>query len=119
MPFAERRKYPRITQAVPCQLRVGPSLLQAETKNLSCGGFLCRLSTPLALMTKLAVALELPGKTPRPIRCIGVVVRRESHEDREEPSRYWTAIYFSQLKSGDRQRIAEFVLQSMLSKGVF
>jgi hypothetical protein len=76
------------------------------------------MNSPLPVMTKLAIALELPGKILRPIRCVGVVVRRESHAERKGSSRYWTAIYFSRLKGGDRQRIAEFVLLGMLSKGV-
>lgn len=115
----ERRKYPRVFESVPCRVILGPSAFVTETKNLSCGGALCYLNSPLPIMTKLDVALLLPSGTEssatRSIRCVGVVVRREPPVGSTGSPSYPTAIYFSQLAQDDRRRIAEFVLQSMLS----
>ncbi len=121
MPFPERRKYPRVYEPVPCEVSVGPSALVTQAKNLSCGGVLCLLSVALPLMTKLEVTLQLPGvgrgSPPQSIRCIGVVVRQELslQPDSGKAASFQTAIYFSDIKQEDRRRIAEFVLQSMLS----
>ncbi len=118
MPFSERRKYPRIPEFLPCQLSLDSIVLVAKTKNLSCGGALCQISESLPLMTKLNVRLELPSSTgflAQSIQCVGVVVRREPSPSPEGPPSYLTAIYFSEIKLEDRRRIAEFVLQSMLS----
>lgn len=117
MPFSERRKYPRISETLPCQIQVGSSALVAQTKNISCGGALCQMNQPLPAMTKLEIVLKLPslpGSLPQSIRCVGVVVRQEPPAPGKPPS-YPTAIYFSEIKLEDRRRIAEFVLQSMLS----
>jgi hypothetical protein len=73
------------------------------------------------MMTKLEVTLQLPGvgrDSPlQPVRCVGVVVRQEPQPPPHagEASSFQTAIYFSDIKPEDRRRIAEFVLQSMLS----
>ncbi len=122
MGFAERRKYPRVSEAVPCQLTVGGYTLVAETRNISCGGALCRLSSVVAPMTQMEISFQLPGTIPgvsgRMIRCVGVVVRQEKEKvlsAGDASVRFTTAIYFSELKQEDRRLIAEFVLQSMLS----
>ena len=121
MPFAECRKYPRIEKPVPCRVSVGPSDFQTQTKNLSCGGALCQLTQPLALMTKLDIAIDLPALKPRAsrkwIRCRGVVIRQEPSTVVQGSPSYLTAIYFSELRPEDRRSIAEFVLQCMLSHG--
>jgi len=117
MPYSERRKYPRISETLPCQIQIGPSSLVAQTKNISCGGALCQLNQPLPTMTKLEIVLKLPslsGSLPQSIHCVGVVVRQEPPSP-GKPSSYLTAIYFSEIKLEDRRRIAEFVLQSILS----
>ncbi|MBI3615966.1 MAG: PilZ domain-containing protein [Candidatus Omnitrophica bacterium] len=118
MSSLDRRKYPRISESIPCQIAVGSSSFVAETKNLSCGGASCQLPQPLPLMTKLEVILNLPpseSSSSRPIRILGVVVRQEPASVSGGSASYLTAIYFSEIQLEDRRRIAEFVLQSMLS----
>ncbi len=119
MPFAERRKYPRIPETVSWKVTVGSSIYATQTRNLSCGGALCQLPQSLPVMTKLEIAFDLPpgpqGHSARSIRCIGVVVRQESRVDPQGIRTYLTAIYFLDLKVEDRQCIAEFVLRSMLA----
>ena len=121
-PLSERRKYPRVSESVSCQISVGlSSTLSTVTQNLSCGGALCILPESVAPMTKLAVSLELPdasriGGSPRQrVRCTGVVIRQDKLLQAGEPPPYLTAIYFSELKEEDRRRIGEFILQSMLA----
>jgi c-di-GMP-binding flagellar brake protein YcgR len=119
MPFSERRKYPRIAENVSAQVSVGTEKLQTLTKNLSCGGALCSLPEEIAPMTQLEIVLDLPAVrgSASPVRqqvhCLGVVIRQD-RLPLEEHS-YLTAIYFSDLKTEDRRRIGEFVLQSMFS----
>ncbi len=111
MGFSEKRKYPRVAEAVSCQLTLDGASFVAETGNISCGGALCLLDHPVPLMTQLEVAFHLPGSSsPRLIRCVGVVVRQQRQADG-----FATAVYFSNLKQEDRRLIAEFVLQSMLA----
>lgn len=117
MAFAERRKYPRVFESIPCRIGVGPSGFPAQTTNLSCGGALCRLPKALPAMTKLNVLLHLSLKNnnPQKIQCAGVVVRQDHQLDPAGQPSYLTAIYFSDIKVEDRRKIGEFVLQSMLS----
>ena len=120
MPFSERRKYPRVSEAVSCQVSLGSGKFQTLTKNLSCGGTLCSLSEQIPPMTKLELVLDLPpassGMAPgrKVVHCMGVVIRQDRLPLEEQPA-YLTAIYFSDLKPEDRRRIGEFILQSMFS----
>ena len=111
MGFSEKRKYPRVAEAVSCQLTLEGAAFAAQTSNISCSGVLCILQRPIPLMTQMEMSFQLPGaSSSRLIRCVGVVVRQQ-----RAPDGFATAIYFSNLKQEDRRLIAEFVLQSMLS----
>ena len=118
MPLSERRKYPRISESVHCQVSLGSAVYPTETKNLSCGGALCLLSESVAPMTRMEIVLDLPALAgissfPRQaIQCTGVVIRQDRMPLAIDPS-YLTAIYFSDLKDTDRRRIGEFVLRTM------
>jgi len=120
MPFSERRKHPRVSETVPCQVSVGSSVFSTVTKNLSCGGALCVMSGVVAPMTKLQIDLEIPAihgagsSTRQKVHCEGVVIRQDKLPLSDVPA-YLTAIYFSVLRQEDRRRIGEFVLHSMLS----
>ena len=72
---------------------------------------------PLPVMTQLRVSIELPPSGGSgPVRCRGVVVRRDEGRIGEGAASYLTAVYFSKIRPRDRRRIAEFVLQSMLTR---
>ena len=118
MGFNEKRKYPRVPAPVPCQVTLGPLAFTTQTRNISCGGAMCRISHRIPLMTKLEISLQLPDparkKPAVAIRCMGVVVRQETQRSPSGSPSYLTAIYFAQLAQEDRRRIAEFVLHSML-----
>ena len=118
MPFAERRRHPRVCESVPCRVSVGSQSYSVQTKNISCGGALCLLSQMVVPMTKLQIVLELPaarGLAALPmqrVECSGVVVRQDRLPMSQEPS-FLTAIFFSEIKEEDRRRIGEFILRSM------
>jgi len=116
MGFSEKRKYPRVQESVACDVAVGPRIFKAETRDLSCGGALCRLSHEVPPLTKLKINLALPAADQEQptdsIQCLGIVVRQEKADGQA----YLTAIFFSDLKQEDRRRIAEFVLQSMFKR---
>ncbi len=121
MSFDERRQHPRVDESISFQVAVDSQVIVAETKNISCGGALCYLSHPISEMTKLKISFALPSASPpgslKVIHCIGVVVRQQEVRNEHNPDlAYLTAIYFSELKPDDKRRIAEFVLQSMLSR---
>ncbi|MBI1953808.1 MAG: PilZ domain-containing protein [Candidatus Omnitrophica bacterium] len=115
----ERRKYPRVAEALLCQVKAGRGVLTAETRNLSCGGALFRISKSLPLLTRLNVSFVLPragnGRSPVAIRCAGVVVRKDRSARAASCRSYLTAVFFSRIKPTDRRRIAQFVLERMLS----
>jgi len=115
MNLDEKRKYPRVMEAVSCQVRLDQKPLVTLTRNISCGGALCELSQKVAPMTKLDIAFELPGvsigSADRLIRCTGVVVRQEPADS---PRHYLTAIFFQSIRTQDRRRLAEFVVETML-----
>ncbi len=120
MSFDERRQHPRVDESLSFQVAVDSQVIVAETKNISCGGALCYLSHPIPEMTKLAISFALPSANPhgslKAIHCTGVIVRQQEVRNERNPDlTYLTAIYFSELKPDDKRRIAEFVLQSMLS----
>ena len=118
MGFSEKRKYPRAQESVSCQVAVGENSFQAETRNISCGGALCRFSHEVAPLTKLEMELQLPvsdqSAPAAPIRCVGIVVRQEPAQEGSSGHSFLTAIFFSELGQEDRRRIAEFVLRSMM-----
>ncbi|MBI3322806.1 MAG: PilZ domain-containing protein [Candidatus Omnitrophica bacterium] len=120
MPFSERRKHPRISEAVSCQVSIGTERFRTVTKNISCGGALCVVSGEVPPMTKLRIDLELPGthgagaSARQVVHCEGVVVRQDKLPLSADPA-YLTAIFFSDIQQEDRRRIGEFVLHSMLA----
>jgi hypothetical protein len=118
MPFKERRKFPRVTELIPCRVVIGSKVCSTQTHNLSCGGALCQLAEAIPPLTKLDVTIQLPTTglefSTELIHCVGVVVRQEPPLANGPPL-YPTAIYFLELRPKDRQRIAGFVLQSMLA----
>lgn len=80
---------------------------------------MCALKQSIPPMTKLDVDLMLPALStspfPQRIHCVGVVVRVDPAADPVGSPTFLTAVYFSEIAPEDRRRIAEFVLDRMLS----
>ena len=108
-PILERRRSLRVSEELPFKIGHDGFETLAKTINISQHGALCLIDKNIPLMTQLAVALTLPGSGVRgkTLRMKGVVVRRE--KDLPPSSRFFIAIYFSQIKSEDQAVLRRFV----------
>lgn len=108
-PILERRRSVRVHESLPFKIGHADYETLAQTVNISLHGALCLVDKNIPLMTQLAVALTLPAKRGgrgKTIRLKGVVVRREKEPASE---RYFLAIYFSQIRSEDREMLRRFI----------
>lgn len=105
---SERRKFPRSQHGVPIvQDDSAPGLLN-HVDNVSANGVLCHTARPVALMTKLRIALELPlGDQHRRVDAQGVVVRCEP--DAAVEGSYRVAILFTRLDDADQAALHHYV----------
>lgn len=113
---AERRRYPRIAQALKIQVNAADqSQVATETVNVSCGGTLCWLDHPVPAMTKVAIDLALPKRL---VHCTGVVVRCQPMPSKTAKAgvRYRLAVFFTEVAREDHRAIAEFVLETMFTR---
>ena len=103
----ERRRYQRSRRSISVvEDSSGPCVMN-HIDNISANGVLCHTIKPVPLMTKMGIALELPGVTPRRIDCEGVVIRCEPHEVGDD--KFKVAILYTRVDEADRQAIDEFV----------
>ncbi len=103
----ERRRYPRSRRGIEVvQDTGGPGVLN-HIDNISANGVLCHTVRPLALMTKLSMALELPKPVDCRIECEGIVVRCEPHEKGDD--HFKVAILYTKITDDDREAIHDFV----------
>lgn len=104
----DRRRYPRSRRpgAVAIRDKSSPGLLN-HVDNISCNGVLCHTVRPVAEMTKVNMALELPKPFERRIDATGVVVRCD--EDHQGNDNYKVAILFTKLADEDHDAINEYV----------
>lgn len=114
----ERRKHPRTKSALPLKISKRGLDVITETRNISCSGVYCRVNKPIPLMSKINVTLLLPilsGKkvSTEKIECNGVVVRSEPTIIKEAETAYQNiAIFFTELSKKNKNRIAQYVIQS-------
>ena len=110
----ERRRYPRVDQALELNVVADKKRSAVKTLNVSCGGALLSHREPIELMTKMAVSLTLPK---RRIKCHGVVVRCDQESSAKKRSgSYLIGVAFLDLQGADRRALAEHVLESMMAK---
>ena len=107
---AEHRKHPRINERLQVKLKTNHFDIVTETINLSCIGAYCQANKYIPLMTVLDIVLALPcvdkeGKFEY-VECDGLVVRVENANTRNA---YNIAIYFSEIKDSEKQKIESFV----------
>ena len=103
----ERRRHPRCNKRVTfcwCESEHGTS---NHVENISEAGILCQTTTPIPLMTKIQVLLDLPKPVEERIEVDGVVVRCETYEIVEK--RFKVAIFFTQIGNTDREKIRQFI----------
>lgn len=118
MTQAERRKSPRVEADLPLRLTLGGRTVETRIHDLSSSGI--RFGTPdkLPLLSRVQIALELPGgrdgKGSTPIAIAGVVVRCDRAEGTKGrggggAAIYDTAIFFESLPEGARALLSKFV----------
>ena len=109
-PVLERRRSVRVPEELPFRIGHDDYETLAKTLNISVHGALCLVDKSIPLMTQLAVALTLPPskgiKRGRLLRMKGVVVRRDKDISSDQ---HFLAIYFSEIKSEDREALRRFI----------
>lgn len=102
----DRRRYPRSRRGIQVMTdHSGPGVLN-HVDNISANGVLCHTIKPIALMTKLQIALELPRNNHR-IDAEGIVVRCDP-DDRGD-DHFKVAILFTKLDEEDYLEVRHFV----------
>ena len=103
----ERRRFPRTQSRIPITVAHDEPGILNQIDNISANGVLCHTAQPVPLMTKMGIALELPGHDKRRIECEGIVVRCEPDDQSREQFR--VAILYSRIDESDRKAIESFV----------
>jgi c-di-GMP-binding flagellar brake protein YcgR len=108
---SERRQYPRIEQRLPVKIAANGYDFITSTQNVSCLGAYCRVEKYIPPFTKIMVKLTLPvknnGDNNPNVECKGVIVRTED----ETKGGFNIAIFFSEIKDSQRQRISQYINQ--------
>lgn len=108
----ERRLHPRIAHTLPLKIAANGYDFITTTQNVSCVGAYCRINKYIPPFTKIMVLLSLPvianNRTKNySVECKGVVVRSED----ESEGGFNIAIFFNDIKDGQRQKISEYISQ--------
>jgi len=110
----ERRKNIRAQKRIPLKLEDPGFDVITETVDVSSSGAYCRVTRNLPIMSKIEVALLVPGKDEesptKKIRCKGVVVRTEPAILRDtDKAHYNIAIFFTEISKKDQKIVADYV----------
>lgn len=108
---AERRRYPRSRRGITMMTDESAPGILNHVDNISANGVLCHTIKPIPLMTRIAVALDLPKPIDRRIDAEGVVVRCDPDEQGDDHFR--VAILFTRLDEQDYEAISDFVAQDL------
>jgi hypothetical protein len=108
----ERRRYPRIEQALPIKIVANGYDFATSTQNVSCIGAYCHLDKYIPPFTKIAVKVTLPLTTGNRIgnvdvECNGVIVRTED----DKSGGFNVAIFFNGIKDNQRKKISQYINQ--------
>ncbi len=114
--MAERRRAPRADTRLPIRIfqTSADGELEAHTRDLSASGVCCEVHQLLPLMSKVQLTLQLPAgdaaHPEQPIVCAGAVVRVDPiHTLGEGDATFRVAIFFTDVKEADRERIVRYV----------
>jgi len=113
--FQERRKYPRIGNAVPLKISSEDADFVTDTYNISRSGAYCKVNRYIQPMTKLKIHLLLPMKrinrtVTKKISCQGIVVRTEAVPGH---TYFKTAIYFNHIQLKDADYITQYIQEEL------
>ncbi len=109
----ERIGYPRAREDFALRIDDAISIIETRARDISCSGLYCQIKKAIPVMTKVAIFLLLPdpdegGVGLREIKCRGIVVRSQLGAERDELF-HDTAVFFTDLKEDDKERIARYV----------
>jgi len=103
----DRRRYHRSNRGFQIvEDEGGPGVLN-HVDNISPTGVLFHTVKPVPLMTKLGMALVLPGLDGRRLECEGIVVRCDPHESGDD--HFKVAILFVKIDEEDQEAVRQFV----------
>ena len=114
----DRRSFPRIPdEALALKLNAGDFDTMTHTLNISASGIYCKIDKEIPIMSRVRLALMLPGKGegegPRKeLNVEGVVVRQHPVIIEGETRHYDVAIFFENLSQKDREAIAAYVART-------
>jgi len=111
MSTIERRRHPRVRSDAPLQLTLKDRTVETRIRDLSSSGIRFPAPAAMPLLSRVQIALELPGaegsKTRDFLSITGVVVRCDKALPGDAP--YDTAIYFENLSEQARLQLARYL----------
>lgn len=110
----ERRKFPRVTRALPLKICHKDLFAITQTKNISCSGAYCPVDSFIHPMTKLSITIFVPTNfekkiLTKKINCNGIVVRIEPPQQEGAINSYHIGIYFTDISRKDKNLISRYV----------
>ena len=113
----ERRKYPRVKDK-DISIKLSGEGFDTITQSLdvSASGIYCKVNKHMPLMTRVQVALSLPGRTassPTVMNIDGVVVREHAVKKGGKVQHYDVAIFFDQLLPRERDKLVKYISGKM------
>ena len=117
MRMQENRRFIRWQVARPARFKLVSNLEEGEEqiallKDISFSGAQLTLSENLRLNDKLELALEIPDEH-NPVHCQGRVVWQKTVQE-AGPAPFVCGLYFTQIKSRDKDKIFQYVRQLLL-----
>jgi len=117
MSETERRSHPRISVDLPLQLTWRDRTVTTRILDLSGSGIRFRAPDPMPLLSRVQLAIQLPGRidggASTPLAITGVVVRCDEAEKKRAAGPpagvFDTAIYFEDLSEAARSQLSQFV----------
>ena len=107
----DRRLSPRIEDSrLAVKLKLGGYDSIIHTLNISASGVYCKIDKEIPLMSRVKLALMLPGHTTLDgVEITGVVVREHPVIINGEIKHYDTAIFFEDISQKDKDAILAYI----------
>lgn len=113
MKNAERRKFPRIKdKEIAVKLSGEGFNTITQSLDVSASGIYCKVDRRIPLMTRVQLALVIPGKTSshaNTLKVEGVVVREHPVINNGKVQHYDVAIFFDSLSPEERRMITQYI----------
>ena len=104
---ADRRRYPRSRSSLSLVKEEVDAGLLNHVDNISANGVLCHTQSPVPLMTRLRIVIDLPKPADKRVEADGVVVRCDPYAMGDD--QFKVAILFTKIDDDDQRAIRQFV----------